>query len=159
MAKSSARLKPSKKKFAVVVARFNDFITRRLLKACLQELVHQGIKNDAITTVWVPGSFELPVVAKKLALKKNILMVSAKSASYKPSIVGVYQYNSSSNQWPWVYTLSNDNSSFGSSLATDGETIEMIGSPRAKKGTTRAPATSPLLEFKRASSAINSPRK
>ena len=72
MAKSSARLKPSKKKFAVVVARFNDFITRRLLKACLQELIHQGIKNDAITTVWVPGSFELPIVAKKLALKKNI---------------------------------------------------------------------------------------
>ena len=64
--------KLSKKHFAIVVSRFNDFITKRLLKGCLQEFIHQGIKNEQITTLWVPGSFELPVVAKKLAMKKNI---------------------------------------------------------------------------------------
>ena len=71
MAKS-VRPKSSKKNFVVIASRFNDFITKRLLKGCLQELIHNGIKNDCITTVWVPGAFELPVTAKKLALKKNI---------------------------------------------------------------------------------------
>ena len=56
----------------IVVSRFNDFITKRLLKGCLQELIRAGVKNEQITTLWVPGSLELPVVALKLAGKKNI---------------------------------------------------------------------------------------
>ena len=69
---SSKKSKTNNKKFAVVVSKFNDFITKRLLKGCLQELVHSGIKNDQITVVWVPGSFEIPVMALQLAKKKNI---------------------------------------------------------------------------------------
>ena len=64
--------KLNKKHFAIVNSRFNDFITKRLFKGCLQELLHHGIKNEQITTVWVPGAFEIPLVAKKLASKKNI---------------------------------------------------------------------------------------
>ncbi len=57
---------------AIVVSRFNDFISKSLLKACLMELRRSGLKDNQVTTVWVPGAFEIPVVAVKLAKKKNI---------------------------------------------------------------------------------------
>jgi 6,7-dimethyl-8-ribityllumazine synthase len=55
-----------------VASSFNDFITKDLLKACLAELHAAGLKDNQITTVWVPGSFEIPVVALKLAKRKDI---------------------------------------------------------------------------------------
>lgn len=60
---------------AVVVARFNESITRSLLDACLEEFSRQNIKKNLIQVVWVPGAFELPIVAQKLAKKKNIQAV------------------------------------------------------------------------------------
>lgn len=54
-------------KFAVVVSRFNEFITNKLLGGALDALKRHEVEADAITTVWVPGAFEIPVVAKKLA--------------------------------------------------------------------------------------------
>ena len=51
---------------AVVVARFNEFVTKRLLEGAVETLVRHGVRDDDITLAWVPGSFELPVVAKSL---------------------------------------------------------------------------------------------
>ena len=59
-------------KVAIVAARFNDFITKALLSSCLKELKAQGLTDNQITTLWVPGSFEIPLMALKLAKKKNI---------------------------------------------------------------------------------------
>ena len=56
----------------IVASSFNDFITKRLLNACLMELRHNGLGDDQFTTVWVPGSLEIPVTAYKLAQRKNI---------------------------------------------------------------------------------------
>jgi 6,7-dimethyl-8-ribityllumazine synthase len=58
--------------FAIVASCFNDYITKRLLKGCLIELKRLGVPSSYITTVWVPGAFEIPVTALKLAQKKNI---------------------------------------------------------------------------------------
>ena len=60
------------KKYGIVVSRFNDFITKRLLKGCLEELARLGVKDRDATVVWVPGSLEIPVTALTLAKKKNI---------------------------------------------------------------------------------------
>ncbi len=60
------------KRIGIVVSRFNDFITKRLLNACLNELKHRGIKENEIVVVWVPGSFEIPLIASTLAKKKTI---------------------------------------------------------------------------------------
>lgn len=49
---------------AVVVARFNEFVTKRLLEGAVETLTRHGVKDDDITLAWVPGSFELPAVAK-----------------------------------------------------------------------------------------------
>jgi 6,7-dimethyl-8-ribityllumazine synthase len=59
-------------RIAIVASSFNDFITKKLLKACLTELKLQGLGVEQVTTVWVPGSFEIPLAALKLAQRKNI---------------------------------------------------------------------------------------
>ncbi len=53
--------------FAVVVGRFNEFISSRLLSGALDALERHGVPEANVTVVWVPGSFEMPVVVKKLA--------------------------------------------------------------------------------------------
>lgn len=52
---------------AVVAARWNDFIVRPLLDGALEALRRHGVADDAVTVVWAPGSFELPLVCKRLA--------------------------------------------------------------------------------------------
>ena len=54
-------------RFAIVVARFNELVTQRLLDGAISTLERHGVARDSIAVAWVPGSFELPVVAKKLA--------------------------------------------------------------------------------------------
>jgi 6,7-dimethyl-8-ribityllumazine synthase len=59
-------------KVGVVCARFNEFVTRELLRGCEDELVRHGVAPDAITIAWVPGSWEIPVVAERLARAASI---------------------------------------------------------------------------------------
>jgi 6,7-dimethyl-8-ribityllumazine synthase len=59
------------KKFAVVVSRFNDFITERLVSGAVDALVRCGTKDDDIDVVKVPGAFEIPLIAKKMAQKEK----------------------------------------------------------------------------------------
>ncbi|MBE3580750.1 MAG: 6,7-dimethyl-8-ribityllumazine synthase [Thermoanaerobacteraceae bacterium] len=54
-------------KFGIVVSRFNEFITSRLLSGALDALERHGAGPDAIDVVWVPGAFEIPITAKKMA--------------------------------------------------------------------------------------------
>lgn len=56
-------------KFAIVVSRFNDFITNKLLEGALDALERHEVKKEDIDIVKVPGAFEIPLVAKKMALK------------------------------------------------------------------------------------------
>lgn len=58
------------KKFAIVVSRFNDFISKELLNGCLDALVRHGAKESQIEVVWSPGCFEIPTVAAKIAKAK-----------------------------------------------------------------------------------------
>lgn len=57
-------------KFGIVMSRFNDFITTRLLEGAHDALLRHGAKEDDITVIKVPGSFEIPLVAKKMASKR-----------------------------------------------------------------------------------------
>lgn len=55
------------KRFGIVVSRFNDLVTTRLLDGALDCLHRHGAPDEGIEVAWVPGSFELPIAAKKLA--------------------------------------------------------------------------------------------
>jgi 6,7-dimethyl-8-ribityllumazine synthase len=61
------RLVAGKHRFGVVVSRFNEFISSRLLAGCLDALERHGVDTDAVDVAWTPGSFEIPVVAKRMA--------------------------------------------------------------------------------------------
>ncbi|MBU5270645.1 6,7-dimethyl-8-ribityllumazine synthase [Staphylococcus caprae] len=56
-------------KIAIVVSRFNDFITGRLLEGAKDTLIRHEVEADEIDVAYVPGAFEIPLVAKKLAQK------------------------------------------------------------------------------------------
>lgn len=56
-------------KFAIVVSRFNDFITSKLLEGAIDALLRHGTADEDIDVVKVPGSFEIPLVARKMASK------------------------------------------------------------------------------------------
>lgn len=58
-------------RFGIVVATFNQGVTRRLLAACLDELTSRGVAAGAIEVVQVPGAFELPLAARTLAQSKR----------------------------------------------------------------------------------------
>ncbi|MGQ9674310.1 MAG: 6,7-dimethyl-8-ribityllumazine synthase [Chloroflexota bacterium] len=54
-------------RFGVVVARFNEFITGKLLQGAMDAFVRHGVRESDVDVVWVPGSFEIPLAAKVLA--------------------------------------------------------------------------------------------
>ena len=54
-------------KFAVVISRFNEFITNKLLSGAEDALKRHGVKDNAVDVAWTPGSFEIPLVARKMA--------------------------------------------------------------------------------------------
>lgn len=58
-------------RFAVIVARFNEFITSKLLSGAMDGLLRHEAAVEDIDTIWVPGAFEIPLVAQKLAKSKK----------------------------------------------------------------------------------------
>jgi 6,7-dimethyl-8-ribityllumazine synthase len=60
-------LESSKLKFGIIVSRFNDMVSKGLLDGALDCLKRHGTKESSIEVVWVPGAFEIPLVAQKIA--------------------------------------------------------------------------------------------
>ena len=58
---------PEGMKVAIVASRFNEIITNKLMGGAVDGLVRHGMDEENITVVWVPGAFEIPLIAKKLA--------------------------------------------------------------------------------------------
>jgi 6,7-dimethyl-8-ribityllumazine synthase len=67
--KVEGKLEGKDLRFGIVVSRFNDAITVRLLEGALDCLIRHGVSEENITVYWVPGAFEIPVTLKKAAGK------------------------------------------------------------------------------------------
>ncbi len=59
-------------KFHIVVGRFNEMISKQLLEGAIDGIVRHGGKESDITVTWVPGAYEIPLVAQTLAAKKQV---------------------------------------------------------------------------------------
>lgn len=66
-----AKLLAEGKKFALIMSRFNDFITEKLVDGAVDALRRSGARDDDIDIVKVPGAFEIPLLAKKMAAKNR----------------------------------------------------------------------------------------
>jgi len=60
------------RRVGIVVARFNEAVTTKLLEGALAALSHHGVPEDAVTVVWVPGAFEIAMVAERLARSATV---------------------------------------------------------------------------------------
>lgn len=83
MATFEGTLTPPSGKIAIVAARFNQFIVQKLVDGAREALTSHGISEDAIDLVWVPGSFEIPAVAKRLAESKKYAAIICLGAVIK----------------------------------------------------------------------------
>ncbi len=72
-------------KFCIIVARFNEFISSKLLSGAIDELVRHGAKKENIDILWVPGAFEIPLIAKKAAKTSKYNAIIALGAVIKGS--------------------------------------------------------------------------
>jgi len=78
-------------KIAIIISRFNEFISSKLLEGALDGLRRHGIKEDDVRVIWVPGSFEIPFAAKKIAMKKQDDAIIALGAVIRGA-TGHYEY-------------------------------------------------------------------
>ncbi len=67
----TGRLDASGLRVAIVASRFNDLVVKRLVEGAVEALVRAGASEDDVTVAWVPGAFEIPVVARELAESGN----------------------------------------------------------------------------------------
>ena len=70
-----------KDKFCIILARFNDFIGAKLLSGAIDEFKRHGVKEENIDVVRVPGAFEIPVIAQKVAMSKKYSAAVIKGAT------------------------------------------------------------------------------
>jgi len=63
------------KRFAIVVGRFNELVSGRLLEGAVDCLVRHGVKENAISVYWVPGAFEIPQAARRISKAKNDALI------------------------------------------------------------------------------------
>ena len=78
-----ANFDASQKSFAIVISRFNEFISGKLLEGALDCLQRHNADDKKISIIWVPGSFEIPMAAQKLAVSKKYDVVICLGAVIK----------------------------------------------------------------------------
>lgn len=88
-------INPKLRGVGIVVARFNEFITRRLLESAMETFEQAGIKPSKIRTVWVPGALEVPLFCKKLARGGKVDVIVALACILRGS---TYHFECVSNE-------------------------------------------------------------
>lgn len=123
-------------KFAIIVSRFNDFISSKLVEGALDALKRHGGNDDDVTLVKVPGAFEIPIAAKRLASKNNFDAIICLGAVIRGA-TSHYEYVASevTKGIAMVSLESNVPVTFGV-LTTDNleQAIERAGSKSGNKG-------------------------
>jgi 6,7-dimethyl-8-ribityllumazine synthase len=128
-------LTAGKHSYAIVVSRFNEFITSKLLGGAVDCLVRHGAAEEQITAVWVPGTIEITVAAKKLAQSQKYAAVICLGAVIRGQ---TYLYDSCASRFPAASgrsTTIRGTEIFGVlTCDTIEQAIERAGTKRANAG-------------------------
>lgn len=133
---TEGKLKAEEFKFAIVVARFNSFITDRLLEGALDCLRRHGAKEENLEIFRVPGAFEIPLLAKKIAKKKGVDAIICLGAVIKGDTPHFHYIASETTKGIAQVSLETEKPiSFGVITAeTLEEAIERAGTKAGNKG-------------------------
>ena len=139
-------------KIGIVAARFNDFIVSRLIGGCEDTLLRHGVREEDISLAWVPGAFEIPLIASKMAKSGKFDAVIALGAVIRGS-TSHYDYVCSevSKGIANVFLNSDVPVLFGV-LTTDSieQAIERAGSKAGNKGSECAQGAIEMVNLIRA---------
>ena len=123
-------------RFGLVVSRFNHFITERLLEGALDAFRRHGISEDQVTVAWVPGAWEIPVVASRLAQSGQVSAIIGVGAVIRGSTDHYEHVANEASKGLAQVALSTGIPTLNSVLATDNleQAIERAGSKQGNKG-------------------------
>ncbi len=130
------KLSAEKLKFGIVVGRFNEFIGSKLLSGALDCLKRHGAEEDNIEITWVPGAFEIPLIAKKMVAMKKYDAVICLGAVIKGSTPHFDYVSSEVSKGVAHVSLESEIPVIFSVLTTDSieQAIERAGTKAGNKG-------------------------
>ncbi|MCQ2957871.1 MAG: 6,7-dimethyl-8-ribityllumazine synthase [Candidatus Gastranaerophilales bacterium] len=134
------KLIANEEKVAIVISRFNEFITGKLLSGCVDTLTRHGVKETNIDVVWVPGAFEIPLTAKKLANNEKYAGVIALGAVIKGSTPHFDYVSAEVSKGVAAVALESNKPVIFGVLTTDNieQAIERAGTKSGNKGSDAA---------------------
>ena len=144
----SGNLVVNNEKFCIIVSRFNEFITSKLLSGAVDELTRHGAKEENITVVWTPGAFEIPVVAKKAAKSGKYDAIIALGAVIKGSTPHFDFVSAEVSKGVAAVSLETEKPVIFGVLTTDTieQAIERAGTKAGNKGSDAAKAAIEMID-------------
>ena len=123
-------------KIGIVAARFNDFIVSRLIGGCEDTLLRHGVREEDISLAWVPGAFEIPLIASKMAKSGKFDAVIARGSVIRGSTSHYDYVCSEVSKGIANVSLNSDVPVLFGVLTTDSieQAIERAGSKAGNKG-------------------------
>lgn len=139
-------------KIGIVAARFNDFIVSRLIGGCEDTLLRHGVRAEDISLAWVPGAFEIPLIASKMAKSGTFDAVIALGAVIRGSTSHYDYVCSEVSKGIANVSLNSDVPVLFGVLTTDSieQAIERAGSKAGNKGSECAQGAIEMVNLIRA---------
>ena len=139
-------------KIGIVAARFNEFIVSKLLAGCEDALLRHGVQPDDISVAWVPGAFEIPLIASRMAKSGKYDAVIALGAVIRGSTSHYDYVCSEVSKGIASVSLSSDIPVLFGVLTTDNieQAIERAGSKAGNKGSECAQSAIEMVNLIRA---------
>lgn len=139
-------------KIGIVAARFNDFIVSRLISGCEDTLLRHGVRAEDISLAWVPGAFEIPLIASKMAKSGKFDAVIALGAVIRGSTSHYDYVCSEVSKGIANVSLNSDVPVLFGVLTTDSieQAIERAGSKAGNKGSECAQGAIEMVNLIRA---------
>ncbi len=139
-------------KIGIVAARFNDFIVSRLIGGCEDTLLRHGVREEDISLAWVPGAFEIPLIASKMAKSGKFDAVIALGSVIRGSTSHYDYVCSEVSKGIANVSLNSDVPVLFGVLTTDSieQAIERAGSKAGNKGSECAQGAIEMVNLIRA---------
>lgn len=152
MKKFEGTLVPQNLKVGIVASRFNEFIVSRLLSGCEDTLLRHGVAPDDISVAWVPGAFEIPLIASRMAKSGRFDAVIALGAVIRGSTSHYDYVCSEVSKGVATVALSSDVPVMFGVLTTDTieQAIERAGCKAGNKGSECAEGAIEMVNLIRA---------